>query len=1749
MSMVLRLCLFAIVLSWTGFSYAAEKPFFHGGVARDAQRFEANLKRTAEGDKSLPEDWRDVAELARKNGIPRVASELLRRVALTNPDDAGVWLMLAESLLATKPKNSNERYNLPYDASSAAFIGYRRAKSKAEKAKALALLGEALKRRSFWRPALNAYKASLALADDFAVKAHYETLRAEHGFRVVDYSVDSDAASPRLCIQFSEALGKGQIDFAKFIRVDGKAAAAVSADDQQICVDGLEHGKRYKVAVRSGLPSAVDEALIKTSELVVYVRDRSPAVRFSGRNYVLPNRGQQGIPLVSVNTELLAVELYRIGDRNLAKPILEGDVQRQLSAWDVEQLRNKSGQKVWSGEMPVKSKLNEDVTTAFPVNEAIGRLDPGVYVMIARAKNATGKASKGFATQWFVVSDLGLTAYSGHDGIHAFVRSLAGATPTPGVVVRLIARNNEVLATVRTNDKGYAHFKAGLTRGEGGAEPAILVAKAGDTDYAFLDLTGSSFDLTDRGVAGRAAPGPLDAYIFSERGIYKPGADVFITALLRDRNGRAAKNIPLTMIVKRPDGVEHRRVVLKDQGVGGRVTTLKLAASSMTGTWRVRVYADPKGKSLGETSFLVEDFSPERLELKLAAADKSLDPAKGGTIDVKGRYLYGPPAAKLAIEGEVLINQRSGGIAGLAGYEFGLADENVSPVREALTDLPRTDAQGSAKVRLALPTLPQTSRLLQARVALRLREPGGRTIERNVTLPIRAARKLIGVKSGFESGHLGGGETATFDIILLDADGKRIAGKGLRWELLKVRRHFQWYSRNGSWHYEPVVYTRRVKDGRVDVAANSPGKIGVPVEWGSYRLEVSTDDPSGPVTSINFYAGWYAGKDADTPEVLEIGLDKKSYAPGDTAKLQIVPSSGGGKAFIAVMNDGLLDFKEVEVPPKGTSVALKIEESWLPGAYVTATLFRPMNVKAKRMPGRSIGVKWLQLDNASRTLAVELGGPKKLGVGETLTVPIKVKGLKAGSQARLVLAAVDVGVLNVTRYKPPAPESWFFAQRRLGIEFRDLYGRLIDGMRASKGRIRSGGDGGIAAPSGPPPSQRPVALFSHLVEVEKDGTATVSFKLPEFNGTIRLMAVAWSADKLGHATRDVLVRDPVAILTSAPRFLTLGDKTRLQLDLHNVEGPAGDYAVLFERLDAKGALIDSSSKTIKLSAGERKLAKLALVAKSVGRMNFAVTVTAPDNAFETRREVSVLVHPPAVNIKRRSVQSLAAGGTLSISKDILSDLIASRSKVTLSVGPTAGLDVPGLLLSLDRYPYGCAEQTTSRALPLLYLNTVAAKAGITGEAEAKKRVQAAIERLFEMQASNGAFGLWGPSNGEMWLTAYVTDFLTRAKELGYDVRPRPFNQALDRLQNFVSFATDFEKGGEAIAYALYVLARNGRAPIGDLRYYADTRLERFSTALARAQLGAALAMHGDTERAERAFESAVVQLSARGSGGYRADFGSILRDGAGLLTLVAETRGQASRITSLTRRLDAARRLAPYTSTQENAWLLLAARGLMERSKSLELSVAGAAHKGALFKSFKAKDLSAGPLKIVNKSSSPVDAVITVTGASATPEPAIARGFRIERRYYTLDGKEVDLAGTDASPATIKQNTRMVVVLKIERTKGAAGRVVVDDRLPAGFEIENPRIVDSASVASLTWLKSRIYPAHSEFRDDRFVAAFQLKAPRKGSPVPAIMVAYMVRAVSPGTFVHPAATVEDMYRASQFARTAAGRIEILAAAD
>jgi uncharacterized protein YfaS (alpha-2-macroglobulin family) len=1708
---------------------AADKPFKRDDLADSAIKLEAQIKSEAGPVAKTSATLKTDADGAFRRNDFRTGLQILGQIAATTPDDSANWLRLARAIFQIRPANSSEQTFLLERAATAAYIAYQRAANAGDEADALAVLGRAMSERKLWRPALDSLRLSLDLREVGEVRGQYEKMRDEHGFRLLDYTVDSDSASPRACFQFSEDLAK-RTDFAPYLALAGNDKPALTSEGKQLCVDGLKHGERYNIHLRAGLPSTVRETLPKSAEFNIYVRDRKPFVRFTGRAYVLPRTGQRGIPLVSVNTPAVSISVFRIGDRNLINTVIDADFQRALSRYELSSLGDERGVKVWSGELTTATTLNQDVTTAFPVDEAIGVLQPGVYVMTAAARGPGSDDDGSLATQWFIVSDLGLTAFSGNDGIHVFVNSLASTDAVAKAEVRLVARNNEILAIRKTDDSGHALFEAGLARGEGGLSPAMLTVLGDKADYAFLSLKSNAFDLSDRGVSGRAVPAGADAFVYAERGVYRSSETVYLTALLRDGQGNAVAGGPLTLVIERPDGVEFRRAVLPDRGAGGRTLAVPLNSAVPTGTWRVRAFTDPKASSVGETTFMVEDYVPERVEFELSSKNRQISTDFPVELKVNGHFLYGAPASGLQLEGDMLVAPAAER-AGFTGYQFGVADEETtSNERTPIENLPEADANGVATFPVSLAKPPSSTRPQEAQIFIRLTEAGGRAVERKLVLPVTPGAAMIGVKPLFGDKSVAEGDKAGFDVVFVSPDDKPMARDGLRYELLKIESRYQWYRQNSSWEYEPVKSTKRVADGDLTIAADKPSRITLSPQPGRYRLDVKSPEADGPLTSVQFDVGWYSDGSADTPDLLETSIDKPEYQSGDTMVVSVNARSAG-KLTVNVLGDRLLTTQTTDVRDGTAQVKIPVGKDWGTGAYVVATLRRPLDAAALRMPGRAIGLKWFGIDKKTRTLQVALSPPALVRPNTTLKLPVRLGGLNPGEDAKVVVAAVDVGILNLTNYKPPAPDDYYLGQRRLTSEIRDLYGQLIDGMQATRGQLRTGGDGAGAELQGSPPTQKPLALYSGIVTVAADGTAEISFEIPEFAGTARVMAVAWTATKLGRATTDVTVRDPVVLTATLPRFLLNGDHSTVSFDLDNVEGAPGDYTVNV-KTSGPVKVTGNPATTVKLAAKQRASTSLALDAGGAGTASLDIDIKGPDG-LTLARHYALDVKPATQILARRSIRTLAKGESLTLTSDMFSDLVQGTGGVSLSVSLSTALDAASILKALDRYPYGCSEQIASRAMPLLYVNDLAAGAHLAMDTEVDQRIRDAIDRLLARQGSNGSFGLWSAGGDDAWLDAYVTDFLTRAREKGFAVPDVLFKNALDRIRNSVVNANEPEKdGGRDLSYGLYVLARNGAAPIGDLRYLADTKLNNLATPIAKAQLAAALALVGDKGRAERVYAAALDSLAPKPVLEFgRVDYGSALRDAAALVSLASEGNAPKATLTQAVARVEVARGLTPYTSTQENAWLVLASRALSKETMALDLD--GAPIKTALYRSYNAAEMAGKPVKITNTGDTPVQAVVSVSGSPVTPEPAASNGFKIERNYFTLDGKPADVSKA-------RQNDRFAVVLKITEAKPEYGHIMVSDYLPAGLEIDNPHLVSSGDTGTLDWIEDGEEPENTEFRDDRFTAAID----RAGNDNSVFTVAYVVRAVSPGKYVLPQAYVEDMYNPSRYGRTGTGSVEV-----
>ena len=1558
--------------------------------------------------------------------------------------------------------------------------------------------------------------------------------------------IDTSTNSPEACLVFTrEFKTDGTVRYEDYLQFDPAAQIAVRPTKDRLCVAGLEFNNTYTLTMRKGLPAASGETLADDEIIPVELRDRPATVAF-GSGFILPRNSADGVPVTTVNVDAVQVKVVRVGDRLLSQ--LQDYVidQREVYEYDAESYANQQGSVVWTGEMSVANLKNQAVTTTFAIGDALPAMKPGVYLVLAKDKAREGGTDDYWtpqAGQWIINTDIALTSFKAYDGLTVFARSFSGATAASGLKVQLVATNNEILGEGTTDGDGKVFFEGGLLRGAGGDTPAVVMAyDQAKSDFAYLDLRRSSFDLSDRGVDGRAAAGDIDAFVYLDRGIYRPGETVQLTALVRDRGAKALPNAPVTVIVSKPDGQEFRRYTVTELKAGAVYQPFTLSASAPRGRWSASVYTDPTAAAVGYVAFDVQDFVPQKLKVTLTSTAPVLDPATPIDISVESRFLYGAPASGLGGEGTITLRRAVEPFANYKLFSFGLADELFDPQQITLS-VGTTDAAGKTQATGTFDgiDLTQTSIQLQATADVKVYEPGGRTTGEQIVLPVKTRDLAIGIRPNFDYDTVAENSDAAFEIVAVNAAGAPVALPGATYELVRENTDYRWYQADGEWRYERVVRDRIVAGGKIDIAADTLGKVSQRVEWGSYRLTVA-DPISGVRSSVRFWAGWGASA-SDRPDRLNVSTDKQAYKAGDTAQITI-RSPADGKALVVVAGDRIEASHLIEVSAAGSTFSVPVKAEWGSGVYVMVTMYRPLD-GAMKGSARAIGLVHLPIDSSDRTLAVELGTAERMLPRGPLSVPVSIAN--AGDEAYVTIAAIDEGVLQLTDFQTPDPVKYFFGKRRLGIEMRDDYGRLIETTRYQVGELRTGGDsfGGRGLAVVP---QKVVALFSGPVKLE-GGKGTITLDVPDFNGELRIMAIAWTPTAVGYASKPITVRDPVVAELVLPRFLAPGDAAEVGFNLHNVDGAPGVYKAVVSGTDP--VTVDASTSTIErtLAAGERLLVPVKLSSNGAGIASIKLAVTGP-NGFKIDRVWPIEVRPSQLPTSFDDVAQLNAGQTFALPPSLLSAFAPGSASVSVTLSGARGFDnVTGMLKWLDRYPYGCLEQTTSRALPLIYLNDLAKYASLDAEKAIPARVQEAIDRVLDMQRPEGGFGMWSSSyndDADKFLQVYAIDFLMQAKAKGFVVPEEGLQRAMRYARQV---ASDDNNADNARAYAFYVLAKGGQGQAGDLRYYADNAGANAQSGLAQGFLGGALVQAGDRSRAGLAFGRARNLVSGSTPITYvgRDYYGSMLRDVAGLTAVAADSK-EDSLIPALLDKVNGFNTELNYTTTQEKSWMLLAQWRLLSNAPALNVEAAGTAATNVTGQVVLRPALSevAAGVSVRNAGDRPIWRTVSATGIPAAPLPASSEGIAVNKSYFNLDG-------TPANLGTLKQNDQVVVLIEGSLQDRDYRQVAVTDLIPAGFEIEGPVKLGESGDTVYSWLGKLSYVDIQEGRDDRYVAAvsagsrYRMSAEEeRRTPLPSFRLAYVVRATVPGTFAAPAVVAEDMYAPQVIGRSSMSTVTIAA---
>ncbi|MET0288617.1 MAG: alpha-2-macroglobulin, partial [Pseudoxanthomonas sp.] len=930
----------------------------------------------------------------------------------------------------------------------------------------------------------------------------------------------------------------------------------------------------------------------------------------------------------------------------------------------------------------------------------------------------------------------------------------------------------------------------------------------------------------------------------------------------------------------------------------------------------------------------------------------------------------------------------------------------------------------------------------------------------------------------------------------------------------------------------------------VDVTAGA-ARIDFPEEWGEYRLYVF-DPATGLTTRYPVRAGWSwgdenRGLDA-RPDKVKLALDKTSYRAGDTLKVTVTPPHPG-KGVLMVESDHLLYVQNIDVKP-GSRFEIPVTEDWeRHDVYVTALVFRGGTATSKVTPARAVGVAHVSMDRKARRVAVGLKTPPLMRPQQDMPVTVSAPQL-AGKAAHVTVSAVDVGILNITRFPVPDATAHFFAQRRLGVDAYDVYGRVIESFEGGNAKLRFGGDMALEAL---PQARRPTAriqtvdLYSGPVVLDAKGNARIQLKVPDFNGTLRISALVYADDQYGNRDVETVVRAPILAEASLPRVLAPGDTSTATLDVQNYTGKAGDFQV---QVEGVGPLqLGEGKRTVKLGPDAKSTLSFPITGGE-GYTTAQVRVQVEGNGFKVDRRYDVPVRAAWPSVLRAQTRVIDPLSTIELPASMADGLMASSVNARMVVSAIPAIPFAAAINGALEYPYGCAEQTTSKGYAALQLDTATATAlGIDGldASKRRERMEGAFGRLASMQVANGNFSMWG-DDGDVnpGLTPYIAEFLLDAKDGGFAVPDAVLQKALNRLSE------DLLSGGNGFygydnrehlkfahqAYAGYVLARVNRAPLGTLRALWDNERKKSLTGLPLVHLGLAMSMQGDGKRGEAAIKAGFDMRGERPR--YLGDYGTPLRDDALMIALVHERKlarpEYDARAVDLGRELDARRHAGYlYLSTQEQVALARVGKALMVDQTR---RVAGTWSVGEdsevlpearMFgRSVDAAALARG-VKFAPQGTPPLYASFEVAGIPRT-SPAVDRSvIGIERAYYTTDGKPW-------TGGSLKEGEALIVRVSIT-ANDTMPDALLTDLLPAGLEIENFNLGDAKQWADVVVdgidISDRGQAAdvkHEEFRDDRYVAALKLD---RGQ---AAKLFYLVRAVTPGTYTVPPPLVEDMYR-------------------
>ncbi len=1511
-----------------------------------------------------------------------------------------------------------------------------------------------------------------------------------------------------------------------------------------ITSDKFDVEKSYALTIAKGLRGKIGGVLKEDYYGNVAFGEVEPAISFTNSKAVyLSKKGGKNLEVKITNVDKVKIIISKIYENNLLMADRYGYYPNENSSryasyeeGDGEYYEGYSsdaqmGDVIYTKEIDTRSLPKTGAGRLLNFSQFEDRLPDfkGIYHVSIRSTKDYWVRDNRFIS----LSDLGLITKEGQDKVFVFVNSIKTANAVNGVNVSLYSVNNQLIGSGSTNNDGIAEINYSK-KNFSGFKPAMIIAKT-DDDFNYLPLSSTRVNMSRFDVGGkRNNPTGLDAFVYAERDIYRPGEKVNFSVVIRDRQWKSPGELPVKMKFLMPNGKELKtfRKTLNEEGsVEGNID---ISGAAITGSYTLEVYTS-NDVLLASKNFSIEEFVPDRIRVNTKMDKTFLKPGEKATLTINAMNFFGPPAANRNYEMEVQLKQKYFRPDKFEDYDFSIS--NPKSLAEKVVKEGKTDEQGNASEPFEVNKDYENSGVLQASFYTTVFDETGRPVSRAASLDIYTQNAYFGIKDDWYY-YYPLNQPVKFQLAAVTKDGNATSATA-RVEVIKHEYHTSLAKSGNYFRYESSPEDKLMIENQIMVGAGTAYSY-VPRSPGDYEIRVYTPGGNTYVKkdfySYGSWGGYNSSFEVNNEGNIDISLDKKSYEVGESISA-LFKTPFSGKMLVTTETDHVISSQYVEVSNRTAKLDLKLTSEDVPNVYITATLIKAHEVSDIPLTVAH-GFQNVKVEEKSRQIPVQIVAAKNVRSKTHQTIKVK-----AAAGSYVTLAAVDNGVLQVTDFKTPDPYNYFYQKKALQVAAYDLYPLLFPEVRAKLSS--TGGDGSeeMKKRVNPMPAKRIkiVSYWSGIKKIGSSGETNFEFDVPQFSGEIRLMAVSYKGENFGSSENTMTVADPVVISTALPRFLSPGDTVSVGVTLSNTTGKAADLAA---SINVEGPLkvAGGNKQTVTVSAKSEGRAVFQLAADptiAVGKVT--ITVTGTGEKFTDETEISV--RPPSTLQKITGSGSIVGGSTQKVNIG-LSDFIPSSVDYQLVISRSPALELGDHLRYLVQYPYGCTEQTVSAAFPQLYYGDMADLMQLNSQNKinANTNIMEAIRKIKMRQLYNGAVTLWdGWDHEDWWATIYAAHFLLEARKAGFDVD----NSLLETMLNYISNRLQKRElitywynrnqnkkiAPKEVAYGLYVLALAGRQNIPSMNYYkANQQLLALDS---KYLLAAAYATAGDKRSFTQMLPTAFIgeESVAQTGGSYYSD----IRDEAIALNALIDTDPGNAQIGVMAKHVSDKLKDRYWLSTQERAFSFLAlgklARTANKSDATAEIVVNGktiAKVNGGQWRGDR-KALKSTNVEIVTKGNGRLYYFWQAEGISSSGAYKEEDSYlRVRKRFYDRYGHEI--TGT-----TFKQNDLVIIGITLERSFSTdIDNVVITDLLPAGFEIENPR---TKEIPGMDWIKEKDEPMALDVRDDRIHFFVNVESSKQ-------VYYYAVRAVSPGLYKMGPVSADAMYNGEYHSYNGAGTIRV-----